>query len=155
MTRMNRVDLDSQLRSLEGHLAQNDAGDRLLDPRNTWNLSQTLQHCAQSITYSVTGYPQLKSVLIRATVGRIAKRIFLARGAMRHDLSAPLPGAPALDENLPVSDAAQRLRTAVETFQKFSGDPAPHPAYGRCSHADYTRLHAMHIAEHAPGLLTS
>ncbi|MFE2249990.1 DUF1569 domain-containing protein [Streptomyces lavendulae] len=28
----------------------------------------------------------------------------------------------------------------------------PHPAYGPCTHGEYAALHAMHVAEHLPGL---
>ena len=37
--------------------------------KGDWNLSETLQHCAQTIHYSVTGYPGLGPVLVRRLVG--------------------------------------------------------------------------------------
>ncbi|MFC8434200.1 DUF1569 domain-containing protein [Streptomyces sp. NPDC057253] len=36
-------------------------------PTAAWILSQTFQHCAQTIRYSVTGCPRLKQALVRAT----------------------------------------------------------------------------------------
>ncbi|HEX2298122.1 MAG TPA: DUF1569 domain-containing protein, partial [Pseudonocardiaceae bacterium] len=124
----------------------------LLAPGSTWNLSQTLQHCAQTVRYSVTGYPRLKPALFRATAGVLAKRVFLRRGAMKHPLGAEIDGAPPLDPNLPVTEAATGLAQAVALFTAHTAEHAPHPAYGRCTHEEFARLHALHLAEHLPGL---
>ncbi|MER6127932.1 DUF1569 domain-containing protein [Streptomyces sp. NPDC001795] len=124
----------------------------LLAPGNAWNLSQTLQHCAQTIRYSVTGYPRLKPVLFRSTVGALAKRVFLHRGAMKHALGAEIDGAPPLDAGLPVTEAAASLMDAVTLFSRHTEPHALHPAYGRCTHDEFARLHAMHLVEHLPGL---
>ncbi len=125
----------------------------LLAPGAAWNLSQTLQHCAQTVRYSVTGYPRLKPALFRATAGALAKRLFLRRGATKHSLEAELDGAPPLDPSLPSAAAASDLADAVALFTAHTGPHAPHPAYGRCTHDEFARLHAMHLAEHLPGLV--
>ncbi|MEH0541661.1 DUF1569 domain-containing protein [Streptomyces sp. B21-105] len=125
----------------------------LLAPGSPWNLSQTLQHCAQTVRYSVTGYPALKPALFRATAGALAKRVFLLRGAMKHSLAAEIVGAPPLDPELPVTEAAAGLTDAVALFTGHTTEHAPHPAYGRCTHDEFARLHAMHLAEHLPGLV--
>jgi len=124
----------------------------LLAPGGPWNLSQTLQHCAQTVRYSVTGYPRLKPALFRATAGALAKRVFLRRGAMKHSLGATIDGAPPLDPGLPVAQAASGLADAVALFSGHPGPHALHPAYGRCTHDEFAQLHAMHLAEHLPGL---
>lgn len=124
----------------------------VLAPGSPWNLSQTLQHCAQTVRYSVTGYPRLKPALFRATAGALAKRVFLRRGAMRHPLGAEIDGAPPLDRDLPVARAVAQLTEAVAVFTAHTGEHTLHPAYGRCTHDEFARLHAMHLAEHLPGL---
>ena len=143
------------LSDVAARLAELAAGDvpesELLAPGSVWNLSQTVQHCAQTIRYSVTGYPRLRPLAFRATVGKVAKRVFLARGAMRHPLAAGIDGAPPLLADLPVAAAVADLRQAVARFAAHQGPHAPHPAYGRCTHDQYDRLHAMHLAEHLPG----
>ena len=112
-----------------------------------WPLPVALAHCAQSIELSMIGYPVMRSALFRATLGRLAKRRFLARGVMSHDRAAPIPGAPAVkDESL--SPALGRLRGAIAAFQAFHGELAPHLAYGKCTKVEYERLHAMHVADH-------
>ncbi|MFJ3672704.1 DUF1569 domain-containing protein [Streptomyces sp. NPDC090106] len=120
-------------------------------PGGPWNLSQTLQHCAQTVRCSVTGYPRLRPVLFRLTAGALAKRVFLRRGAMRHPLDAEIAGAPPLDPHLPTEAALTELEEAIALFTAHTGEHAPHPAYGRCTHEEYERLHALHLAEHLPG----
>lgn len=124
----------------------------LVAPDSPWSLSQTLQHCAHTVRYSVTGYPQLRPALFRATAGTLAKWVFLRRGAMKHPLGAEIDGAPPLDPGLPVAEAAAGFADAVTLFTGHVGEHAPHPAYGRCTHDEFARLHAMHLAEHLPGL---
>ncbi|MBK7579426.1 MAG: DUF1569 domain-containing protein [Myxococcales bacterium] len=116
-----------------------------------WSYSEVLQHCAQSIEYSLSGYPELRSGFFRATLGRLAKAKFLSAGRMRHDLGAAVPGAPALDPALPVPDARARLLEAMAKFDAFSGELQDHLAYGACSRAEYEQLHAMHVANHLGG----
>lgn len=113
----------------------------------SWSFAQTIEHCAQSIEYSVSGYPRLRSGLFRATVGRIAKHRFLSKGAMSHDLSAPVPGAPAL-EMTDAKAAIARLERAITAFQAHDRPLAPHLAYGPCTKAEYEALHVMHVADH-------
>lgn len=115
--------------------------------QGAWTLPWVLEHCAQSIEYSLSGYPVLRSGLFRATIGRIAKRKFLGSGAMSHDVEAAIAGAPALsltDTNV----AADRLTKAIAAFRAHEGSLADHLAYGACSKADYEALHAMHVTDH-------
>ncbi|MFF8933471.1 DUF1569 domain-containing protein [Streptomyces paradoxus] len=92
----------------------------------------------------MTGYPALKPALFRATAGSLAKRVFLRRGAMKHPLGAEIDGAPPLDSDLPVPEAAAGLAGAVALFTGHIAEHAPHPACGRCSHDEF--------AQHLPGL---
>jgi hypothetical protein len=140
------------LTDLAARLSTGKPGPELLAAGSEWNLSQTVQHCAQTVRYSVVGYPALKPWLFRATAGALAKRIFLRRGAMKHPLGAEIEGAPPLRADLPVAEAVEQMTKAVALFTSHTGDHAPHPAYGRCTHDEFARLHAMHIVEHLPGL---
>lgn len=117
-------------------------------PAQGFTLAQALAHCAQSIEYSITGYPSLRSGLFRATIGPLVKRRFLRAGRMSHDRAAPVPGAPVLAAELSLDDARARLRAAIATFRAHDGALAPHLAYGACTKADYTSLHALHVEDH-------
>jgi hypothetical protein len=113
-----------------------------------WSLPQALAHCAQSIEFSLTGFPQVRAAWFRATVGRVAASVFLRRGYLGHDLSALIPGAPALDERLTQEAGRALLREAIARFRAHKGPLAPHFAYGNVSRDDYEKLHAMHAADH-------
>jgi hypothetical protein len=113
-----------------------------------WPLSQVLQHAAQSIEFSIDGFPELNSPLFRATVGRAAWSVFDARGRMSHSLTEPIPGAPALDAGLPLERATTRLLAAIERFERHGGALHPHFAYGALDKRATTRAHLMHLANH-------
>lgn len=113
-----------------------------------WTWAQTLEHCAQSIEYSMTGYPEPKSVLFQHTVGALAFAAFAARGRMTHGLNEPIPGAKPLSPNLSLDAARARLNQAVASFAAHSGPLKPHFAYGELSKAEYEQAHAMHVANH-------
>ncbi len=115
-----------------------------------WPLAQALAHCAQSIEYSLTGYPQLRSGLFRATIGPIAKKKFIRANRMSHDIAAPVAGAPAL-EGVAVGDAKARLVAAVAAFVAHDGPLAPHLAYGACTKPEYAVLHRLHVEDHLRG----
>lgn len=110
--------------------------------------ARAIAHCAQSIEYSLRGYPRLRSPIFRATVGRFAKWHFLRKGYVEHDTAAEIPGAPAPAEEPDVDAAVERLRRAIEDFRRFDGRPGTHFAYGELTKDEYEKIHAMHIADH-------
>lgn len=113
-----------------------------------WSLAQVLNHAAQSIEYSLDGFPQSKPAWFRATVGPMAFKVFEWRGAMRHPLDAPIPGAPALAADAPLGASVQRLLAAFDRFERHNGPLQPHFAYGAMAKPAYTRAHLMHLADH-------
>lgn len=113
-----------------------------------WPLAQVLQHAAQSIEYSLDGFPSPKSPLFQGTVGKGAWAVFNARGRMSHSLTEPIPGAPAIDAALPLERATTRLLAAIERFERHGGALQPHFAYGALDKRAYTRAHLMHLADH-------
>lgn len=115
---------------------------------NPWNLSQVLQHLAQSIEYSLRGFPALKAGWFRATLGSAAFAVFDARGEMSHSLDEPIPGAPTLDGLLALKSSIDRLLAAMDAFEAHAGPLQPHFAYGELSKPQYQRAHLMHIANH-------
>ncbi|MBI5259107.1 MAG: DUF1569 domain-containing protein [Burkholderiales bacterium] len=113
-----------------------------------WNLPQVLQHLAQSVEYSIDGYPEMKSALFHYTLGVAAWSVFDARGAMNHALDQPIPGAPALEANQALEAGVVRLLAALNRFEAHTGALQPHFAYGALDKAAYTRAHLMHLANH-------
>jgi hypothetical protein len=112
-----------------------------------WSVAQMLEHAAQSIEYSIKGYPESKSRLFQSTLGSWAFSHFKSRGKMSHSLTEPIPGAPALQAN-DIGKAAERLRLAIISFTDFSGKLQPHFAYGDLSKDEYQQAHLMHLANH-------
>ncbi len=113
-----------------------------------WPLPQVLVHLAQSIEYSMAGFPAPRSALFRSTVGPLAFAVFSARGRMSHGLEEPIPGAPALDPATALDAARARLLAALARFEAHTGPLQPHFAYGALDKAAYTQAHLMHLADH-------
>lgn len=125
------------------------AGAQALEPATAWSWSQTLEHCAQSIEFSLRGFPAPKAALFQHTAGAAAFAAFAALGRMRHSLAEPIPGAPALAAAAPGASAAlARLRQAVQDFAARTGPLQPHFAYGSLGRTQYEQAHAMHLANH-------
>ena len=121
---------------------------RTLASTTAWSWAQTLTHCAQSIEYSMTGFPQMKAALFQHTVGTAAISVFAWRGRMTHDLSEPIPGAPALDATATAGPALERLEASMHAFLGWTGPLRPHFAYGALTRPQYEQAHALHLANH-------
>jgi hypothetical protein len=135
--------LDDALRELDRA-----AKTAVVNPGTVWTWPQTLIHCAQSIEYSLTGFPRAKSPIFQRTIGAAAFTVFSWRGRMTHKLAEPIPGAPPLDAGIDEPSAIARLQRAVRDFRGSQEPLRPHFAYGALSKPDYEHAHAMHIANH-------
>jgi hypothetical protein len=133
-----------------------DAAVRTLDGLKTvplrstgaWDLAHVLHHAAQSIEFSMVGFPAPKPAWFRSTIGPLAASVFSARGRMSHDLAEPIPGAPDIAQGQPLPAAADRAIAALKAFDAWGGPLAPHFAYGDLAKPDYARAHLMHFANH-------
>ncbi len=112
-----------------------------------WSVGQVLAHCAQSIEYSLIGFPLAKPAWFQATVGKLVLGKFLRQGYMSHDLNAAIPGAPPPHDG-EARAALDRLLDAIARFEAHQEPFAPHFAYGPVDKARYGRVQAMHIAQH-------
>lgn len=121
---------------------------RSVQKSGAWNLFQVYTHLAQSVEYSISGYPEHKSWLFKHTVGSLAFSVFSAKGSMHHGLDEEIPGAPPLQVQGDVDLALQRLRDALLAFRDHSGPLQPHFAYGELSKDEYTQAHVMHLNNH-------
>lgn len=121
---------------------------RKAESRTTWSPAQVFTHLAQSVEYSLTGYPINKPALFQHTAGRAAFEAFALVGSMHHKLTEPIPGAPALVETDDVDAALRRLCTALRDFDAHAGALAPHFAFGALDHAEFAQAHVLHIRDH-------
>ena len=113
-----------------------------------WDLAHVLHHFAQSVEYSMTGFPELKPAWFRHSVGPVAFAVFAGRGRMSHGLDAPIPGAPDIAEGQPLDGAGTHAITALDAFERFTGPLQPHFAYGALDKPQFTQAHVMHLADH-------
>ncbi len=125
-----------------------------LSTTGAWPLATILGHCAQSIEFSLSGFPELKSATFRRVVGPAAYTVFSALGGTRHGLSELIPGTQRADVDAPLAKSLERLRAAIASFRSHTGDLAPHFAYGDLTHAQAERAHAMHFSEHLSEVVT-
>lgn len=149
------VSLDKDIPSIE-QMLQHLAWLRSQNLKSTgvWSAGQIFHHVAQSIEYSMTGYPEHKSEFFKQTVGPAAFAIFAAKGQMHHNLSEAIPGAPSLQQGDDVPAALQRVHDALVYFQNYSGDLKEHFAYGILSRDEYVQAHVMHLLNHLSEIVT-
>jgi hypothetical protein len=116
--------------------------------RGEWNPIEVFSHCAQSVEYSMSGFPEHKSDLFKNTVGHLAFSAFSAKGKMTHGLNEPIPGAPELGLESHLMQALARLERSMLDFKNYQGKLAPHFAYGDLSKEEYESAHVMHLYNH-------
>ena len=113
-----------------------------------WNPYQIFTHCAQSVEFSMSKFPEHKSNFFKHTVGHLAFSIFSSKGKMTHKLSEPIPSAPILNKSVDSMLALNRLKKALIEFDSYQGELAPHFAYGELSKEQYQIAHVMHLYNH-------
>lgn len=136
------LDIDFALSKLNKLMKQN--------PRTTgdWNLYQVFTHCAQSVEYSMLGYPVHKSDVFKNTVGKTAFSLFSSKRKMTHALDEAIPGAPDLSNEGNIAVAFDRFKQSLIDFKEYEGALAPHFAYGPLTKQQYEMAHVMHFNNH-------
>lgn len=119
-----------------------------LSSSTNWSVAKTLVHCAQSVEFSMTGFPEHKSDLFKHSVGALAFKAFATKGRMTHNIEEAIPGAPLITSSMTLPQAINRLENALLAFTHFNGALAPHFAYGYLSKPQYELAHVMHFYNH-------
>lgn len=122
----------------------------LMSPKakGEWNLAQIFNHCAQSVEFSMLGFPEHKPDWFKSTLGQLAFGLFSQRREMTHNLSEPLPGAAELNPKADIEQAYIRLKSAMVEFSHYDGELAEHFAFGKLDKTEYEQAHAMHFYNH-------
>ncbi|PKI17991.1 DUF1569 domain-containing protein [Colwellia sp. 12G3] len=113
-----------------------------------WELYKIFTHCAQSVEYSMSKFPEHKSSLFKSTIGKLAFSVFSSKGKMTHGLSEPIPGSPSIDSSLDTTAALNNLKKSLIDFKNYKGKLAPHFAYGELTKSEYEIAHVMHFYNH-------
>jgi hypothetical protein len=119
-----------------------------LEKTGQWSAYKVFVHCAQSVDYSVTGYPKHNTALFKNSIGKIAFSAFSAKRKMRHNLAEEIPGAESIANSSDVASALNQLKKSLISFDAFSGELQAHFAYGELTKAEYEKAHAMHFLNH-------
>jgi len=119
-----------------------------LQGSGSWEVARTFNHLAQSIEFSMTGFPEIKSPVFQNTVGQLAFSLFHARGKMSHNLAEAIPGETIQAVDVDSKASLQRLMQALQRFESFENPLQPHFAYGGLSKDEYAIAHVMHINNH-------
>ncbi|MDX2367160.1 MAG: DUF1569 domain-containing protein [Colwellia sp.] len=113
-----------------------------------WDPYQIFTHCAQSVEFSMSQFPEHKSSFFKSTVGKLAFSIFSSKGKMTHGLNEPIPSAPKLTKSSNSIMALNRLKKSLIEFERYQGALAPHFAYGELTKDEYEKAHLMHLHNH-------
>lgn len=113
-----------------------------------WDLGQIFNHAAQSIEFSIDGYPQHKSDFFKQTVGALAFQGFALWGKMTHGLAEGIPGAKSISVSQDPYQGLARLKQSLLRFDQYQGDLQPHFAYGNLTKQEYALAHVLHLNNH-------
>jgi len=141
-TSKDELTIDLALKKLET------LSDKKLIHLGQWNPYQIFTHCAQSVEYSMSKFPEHKSEFFKGTLGKLAFSFFSHKGEMTHGLNELIPGAPNFELTTQVDIAINRLKEALIAFDNYQGDTAPHFAYGELTKQQYEVAHVMHLYNH-------
>ncbi|WP_404310745.1 DUF1569 domain-containing protein [Neorhodopirellula lusitana] len=112
-----------------------------------WSLGQACRHMRLTIEANMDGYPWWMS--ITAPVRPLLRWLVLPK-LLRGDSPAGLMTAGMFVPPDDMNDAEEiaLLAEAVARFKGYQGRLYPHPGFGRLSHSEFERFHAMHAAHH-------
>ncbi|TGK81568.1 DUF1569 domain-containing protein [Leptospira noumeaensis] len=141
----------ADLRELLVNLQSDPEGIKL---SGNWSAGKVFAHCAQSIEYSLKGYPEMKSAIFRGSVGKVAFSIFAFKNKMSHGLEEPIPGGEDISNATEVKVGIKRLIQAIDDFSKTKESSLrPHFAYGELTKEEYDVAHSLHIKNHMERVL--
>jgi Protein of unknown function (DUF1569) len=118
-----------------------------------WSPYRAFTHMAQSVAFSIDGYPQMKPEWFQYSLGAAAFFAFETAGAMRHGLDQPIPGAPDIAMDGDTSSAIEALIKTLQRFDAHTGALKPHFAYGALDKGRYLAAHIMHVRNHLDEIL--
>lgn len=113
-----------------------------------WGIYEICMHCAQTISYSMTGYPKMKPAIVRLTIGKAVVSKYLKQGYMKHNLQSHVSGGEKIDPNGEPAAGIDHLLSEIEKLENYTGTLKPHSVFGEMTREDYMKYFAMHISDH-------
>jgi hypothetical protein len=138
--------VDEALRDLEGIVAAHRQGR--LRALGNWTPGQALAHVAAWIEYGYDGYPiGPPPWFVRPLLKMLLKRQL--RNGMPGGVRIPrVPGGTVGQDDMPVEQAAERLRAAFERLRNREPARYDSPAFGPLSDDDRIKLNLRHAELH-------
>ena len=129
------------------------------DRLNKWNLVQNVGHLTLALIGSMEGQidgnkfsaPKVVQWIVLALGEK--KRVY-AKRRLRNGLPAPkfIIPAPQSDRDAEAAAIAE-YADAVRRYRSFTGDLAPHPAFGRVTREEWDEFHVIHAMHHLSWLV--
>ena len=119
-----------------------------LTSSGAWKPAYIFSHCAQSLEYAISGFPEHKPELYKQTIGKLALSFFSSRKKLSHALDDPIPGAPAIPEDVPVLTALNRLEKAFVALRDHQDSFQPHFVFGSLTKEQYALVQVIHFYNH-------
>ena len=142
-------DPDPERHSIAATLTQlKDLVGQPIVSETAWSPGKVFSHCAQSVRYSMEGFPSSKSSLFQNTLGAAAFGVFSHLGKMRHDLEEPIPGASEISDDIGTDLGLAQLIGALERFRGYRQELQPHFAFGELNWEEFELAHVFHINNH-------
>jgi hypothetical protein len=117
-----------------------------------WDLAQISLHLADWLRYPVEGYPKMPLFLrpimwtMKVTMGKGMLRKILKSGKMSEKGQTMPQTVHASGED--PTQAMEKLKTAIESWKKHSGEYHPSPLFGKWDRETATKLQLIHCAHH-------
>jgi hypothetical protein len=121
------------------------------DRAGTWSLAQVCDHLARVIELSLDGFPSRMPWPVRL----VARWMMLPR-ILRHRQFRrrfPAPGYLQPPDGAEDRQGVERLRSAVERFQKHTGPLQPSPVFGALTREQWREVHLWHCEHHLSFLI--
>jgi hypothetical protein len=127
---------------------QSAANEGRLRTTGAWNAGQILAHVAAWIDYAYDGFPMKPAPRLVRLLLRWQLKKYLRQGMPSGVRIPRAPGGTFGADDVPLDEAAERLRAALRRLK--SDEPAPHdsPAFGALSHEQRIQLNLRHAELH-------
>lgn len=120
----------------------------ILRTSGNWSAGQVLSHIAAWIEYGYDGYPVKPPIWpLRILLGWMGRRMLKSGMPVGVRIPGVSQGTVGMDE-APVSNAASRLRKALQRLQSGEEARFHSPAFGPMSHQDRIQLNLRHSELH-------
>lgn len=123
-------------------------GRGTLATTGNWAPGSNLRHCADTIRWSIDGFPEIRPPAVFRVMGPVMKRFVIGRPPppgvpLRGDVAKLIPA-----QGLGLEDGMGAMREQLARIARGERMTARSPIFGRMSHEDWTRVHLGHCALH-------